>query len=163
MPFADSMVHFESQAADQRSGRTNCRKGRTMLSCRRGSNMAEAAVTMPVVLFVLMFGINVSLASYTAMVAADAAGYGARVGAVSRINPKMWAETAAQTSCNQSSVGSLCTKIYAQVDPKPGGAVTVSVTWRYPSYLAGLCSLFGGGCDQDFGGTEVAVWKKEGW
>ena len=43
-----------------------------MLSSRRGSNMAEAAITMPVVLLMLLFGINLSLASYTAVAAANA-------------------------------------------------------------------------------------------
>jgi Flp pilus assembly protein TadG len=44
-----------------------------MLADRRGAEMAEAAVVLPVVILVLMFVINGSLAGYTAMAAANAA------------------------------------------------------------------------------------------
>jgi hypothetical protein len=125
--------------------------------------MAEAAITMPVVLLVLLYGINVSLASYTGMAAYNAANYGARVGAVSRENPKMWAEAAAKTSLNQSHATGIFDPPYAQVDENTGGVVSVSIHWVYPSVFSGLCSLFGDSCPTRFEGTAVSVWKKEGW
>ncbi len=65
--------------------------------------MAEAAITMPVVLLVLLFGINMTLVSHTALIAANAANYGARVGAVSQKDAKMWAEAAARSMLPRSN------------------------------------------------------------
>jgi hypothetical protein len=125
--------------------------------------MAEAAITMPVVLLVLMFGINLSLVSHTAMVAANAANYGARVGAVSRENPEMWAEAAARAVLPRSSFAGQFDDPIAQVDDVVGGVVQVSIHWTYPSVLSSLCAFFGGYCPAKFEGTEISVWKKEGW
>jgi Flp pilus assembly protein TadG len=136
-----------------------------MIRCKRGSNMAEAAITMPVVLLVLLFGINASLAGYTGMAAYNAANYGARVGAVTR-NPdyaKFWAEAAAATSLKQSHATGIFGAPTARVDTDPGGAVVVSITWVYPSIFGGLCNFFGHICPDRFQGTAVSAWKKEGW
>jgi Flp pilus assembly protein TadG len=134
-----------------------------MLTCRRGSSMAEAAITMPVVLLVLLFGINLTLVSHTALIAANAANYGARVGAVSKKDAKMWAEAAARSILPRSNYAGLFWAPVARVDENPGGVVEVTVHWEYPSVLSGLCSLFGGTCPRMFKGDAVSVWKKEGW
>ncbi|MGB7540332.1 MAG: TadE/TadG family type IV pilus assembly protein [Anaerolineales bacterium] len=136
-----------------------------MLTCRRGSSMAEAAITMPVVLLVIMYGINVSLVSHTALVAANAASYGARVGAVSQKDARFWAEAAARTALGANRTGGEFDAPSARVDENPGGVVTVTIHWRYPSIFYGLCDLVGGGdnCPRMFEGDAVSVWKKEGW
>jgi hypothetical protein len=134
-----------------------------MFSCKRGSNMAEAAITMPVVLLVLLFGINASLAGYTGMAAYNAANYGARVGAVTQDNAKFWAEAAAMTSLKQSRATGIFGAPTARVDEAPGGVVSVSITWVYPSIFGGLCNFFGHVCPDRFQGTAISVWKKEGW
>jgi Flp pilus assembly protein TadG len=134
-----------------------------MLTCKRGSSMAEAAITMPVVLLVLLFGINLTLVSHTAMIAANAANYGARVGAVSQKNPKMWAEAAAAAMLPRSNFAGRFWAPVARVDEQTGGAVQVTIHWEYPSVLSGLCSFFGGYCPRMFQGNATAVWKKEGW
>jgi hypothetical protein len=133
-----------------------------MLFDRRGSNMAEAAITMPVVMLVLMFAINASLAGYTAVAAANAANYGARVGAVARDNTAQWASAGVQTALKKSGAPGYYS-FAVLVDPSAGGAVQVVVFWRYPSMLSGLCGLFGGDCPKNFTGTTTAIWKKEGW
>ena len=127
--------------------------------------MAEAAVTMPVVLLVLMFGINISAASYTAVAAANAANYGARIGAVSRVDPQFWAQAGAMASLSSSHAGGTFTVPFPQVDTKPGGVVVVTVSWTYPMVFKGLCLTFGGNKDicKDFSGTVMSAWKKEGW
>jgi hypothetical protein len=125
--------------------------------------MAEAAITMPVVLLVLMLGINLTLVGHTALVAANAANYGARVGAVSRENPKTWAEAAARSVLPRTSYAGQFDPPYARVDPNVGGVVVVSVHWTYPSVLSSLCAFFGGYCPAKFEGTEISAWKKEGW
>ena len=43
-----------------------------MLTHKRGAEMVEAAVTLPVVILVLMFVINGAMAGFTAMAAANA-------------------------------------------------------------------------------------------
>jgi Flp pilus assembly protein TadG len=134
-----------------------------MLSSRRGSSMAEAAITMPVVLLVLLAGINFSLVSHTALVAANAANYGARVGAVSRQEPKFWAQAAARTALGANRTGGSFDDPYVQVDENPGGVVSVSIHWTYPSIFSGICSFFGGWCPKEYEGTAVSAWKKEGW
>jgi hypothetical protein len=125
--------------------------------------MAEAAITMPVVLLVLMYGINMTLVSHTAMIAANAANYGARVGAVSQNNGRMWAEAAARSALPQSNFAGRFFAPVAMVDEEVGGVVSVTIHWEYPSVLAGLCSLFGGSCPKMFEGDAVSAWKKEGW
>ena len=132
---------------------------------RHGSNMAEAAITMPVVLLVLLFGINMTLVGHTALIASNAANYGARVGAVSQKDAKMWAEAAARAMLPQSNFAGQFDAPVAQVDENPGGVVTVTIHWEYPSVLSGLCFLFfsGGYCTRMFQGDAVSVWKKEGW
>jgi len=127
--------------------------------------MAEAAITMPIVLLVLMYGINVSLVSHTALVAANAASYGARVGAVTKENSKFWAEAAARTALGANRTGGEFDAPSAQVADVTGGVVVVTIHWKYPSIFYGLCDLVGGGenCPRMFEGDAVSVWKKEGW
>jgi Flp pilus assembly protein TadG len=133
-----------------------------MLTSRRGSNMAEAAITMPVVLLMLLFGINLSLASYTAVAAANAANYGARLGAVSRDNPEYWALAGVKGALAQSNAPGKFS--YAvQVDETAGGAIQVYVFWTYPNHLSGLCNMFGDSCPENFSGTSSATYKREGW
>jgi hypothetical protein len=135
-----------------------------MIRNRRASNMAEAAIAMPVVVLVILFALNVSAASYTAIAAAAAANYGARVGAVSQKDARVWAEGAARAYVQQARVAKNTIKsVVAQVDPTPGGVVTVTVEWEYPSIMHGLCSYFGPNCPAKFSGRAVSVWKKEGW
>jgi hypothetical protein len=133
-----------------------------MLGDKAGSNMAEAAVTMPVVLLVLMFVLNASLAGYRGMAAANAANYAAEIGATAHDQPEAWAAAAVERAMAASGAG----KDYGytiKVDKEPGGAVKVLVTWRYPSMLSGLCRLFGGNCPAYFYGTTTATRKREGW
>jgi Flp pilus assembly protein TadG len=134
-----------------------------MIRNRRASNMAEAAIAMPVVVLVILFAMNVSAASYTAIAAASAANYGARVGAVSRENPEVWAAGAVMASLSHSHAGGTFFPPNVQVDNKPGGVVSVTVHWEYPSIMHGLCSIFGPNCPEKFSGDAQSVWKKEGW
>ena len=134
-----------------------------MLSNRRGSNMAEAAITMPVVLLVMMFAINVSIAGAASVAATQAANYGARIGSVAIKDDQYYAMNAAQYAMNNSGLR-IDYSVYANVTPyHNGGYSYVAVYWKVPVYLSGLCDLFGGGCPKYFTGTSAATWKKEGW
>jgi hypothetical protein len=134
-----------------------------MLTDKRASEMAEAAISIPVVLLVLVLALNVTRAGYAAMAARNAANYGARVGAVAGSNPRQYAQSAAETSLRQSGVTGDFT-IDAQVNGEgPGGIVSVTVGWSTKTLLAGICSLFGEGCPAKFRGEARAVWRREGW
>jgi hypothetical protein len=133
-----------------------------MLTSRRGSNMAEAAITMPVVLLVLMLTINIAMASYSAVSAASAANYGARVGAVSERNQEWNAMRAVKKALANTGAGGTF-GYFVKADNNTGGGVLVVVAWSYPSYLSGLCAFFGGSCPRSFSGYASSVWKREGF
>jgi Flp pilus assembly protein TadG len=133
-----------------------------MLTDKRGAEMAEAAVTLPVVVLVLFFVINGSLAGYSAMAAENAANEGAEAGAVARLDPEGEAINEAREAIDRSGAGGTFT-IGARADKEPGGGVTVIVAWSYPSMLSGLCRYFGGNCPSHFSGVTTAIRKREGW
>ena len=124
--------------------------------------MAEAAIAMPIVVLVLLFAINASTAGYCAMSAANAANYGARVGAVARSQPENWARNAAWAALRQSHAPGVFA-VDVRVEDYPSGVVIVSVAWAYPSIMEGLCSMFSDDCPKRFYGTVSSTWKKEGW
>ena len=98
------------------------------------------------------------------MIASNAANYGARVGAVSRENRKdVGGSGCPDGMLRKSNFAGQFDAPFAQVDEQPGGVVTVTIHWEYPSVLSGLCSFFGGYCTRMFQGDAVSVWKKEGW
>jgi Flp pilus assembly protein TadG len=133
-----------------------------MLFDRRGSEMAEAAITMPVVLLVLFFAINASLAAYTGVAAANAVNYGARIGSITRIDAGTWASAAVENAWDQSGAGGSFS-YSVSVSDRPNGTCLVTGSWSYPTLLSGLCKMFGGSCPTDFHGTVTAVWRKEGY
>jgi Flp pilus assembly protein TadG len=133
-----------------------------MLTDKRGAEMAEAAVTLPVVMLVLLFVINGSLAGYTAMAAANAANEGARAGALAYEEPEAAASDAVRAAMQRSGAGGSYS-YSVKVDREPGGAVKVLVAWSYPSLLSGLCRYFGGECPSHFKGITSATRKREGW
>mgnify|MGYP000962570900 FL=1 len=71
---------------------------------RRGSSMAEAAITLPVIMLMTFAMVNVSMAWYAAVAASNAANYGARIGSVAQTDPQGLAVSAAQTRLDRKSV-----------------------------------------------------------
>jgi len=134
-----------------------------MLFDKRAGSMAEAAISMPVVLLILVFGLNVGRAGYAAMAARNAANYGARIGAVAGSNPYQYAKTAAETSLRQSGAAGEYAVDVQVIGEGPGAVITVTVTWSTPTIMSGLCRLFGEGCPATFDGRARAVWRREGW
>jgi hypothetical protein len=74
-----------------------------MLTDRRAGQMAEAAVSIPAVLLILVLALNVSRAGFAALAARNAANYGARVASVAGSNAKVYGEAAAKASNNRGS------------------------------------------------------------
>jgi hypothetical protein len=134
-----------------------------MLFDKRGGTMAEAAISIPAVLMILVFGLSVARAGWVAMAARNAANYGARIGAVSGGNPKEFAKTAAETSLKQSGASGIFLTDVQVTGEGPGGVVSVTVSWSSPTILSGVCRYFGEGCPEAFRGEARAVWRREGW
>jgi hypothetical protein len=133
-----------------------------MLTDKRAANMAEAAISMPVVLLILVFALNVSRAGYAAMAARNAANYGARVGAVAGTNARSYAESAAKASLAQSGVSGDFPVEVTILGSGRGTVVMVTVGWSSPTIMAGICSLFGEGCPKEFSGEARSAWRREG-
>jgi hypothetical protein len=134
-----------------------------MVSDNRAGSMAEAAVSMPVVLLILALALSVSSAGHAAITARNAADYGARLGAVAGTNARMYAESAARLSLAQSDVGANFPVEAVLIGDGQWSLVSVTVDWSSPTIFAGICPLFGGGCPSDFHGVAQAVWRREGW
>ena len=113
------------------------RKGST-----QGSSMAEAAITLPVVVLLTFAMVNLSMAWYAAVAASNAANYGARVGSVSQTNPTVNAVTAAQGRLDSISVGTYA--ISASGGGYRGAQVNVVVDWAVPNYIGSLITFIGG-------------------
>ena len=72
---------------------------------KKGSSMAEAAITLPVVVLLTFAMVNLAMAWYAAVAASNAANYGARLGSVAQSNPIGTAVSAAQGRLDTISVG----------------------------------------------------------
>ncbi len=127
----------------------------------RGSGMAEAAVTLPVLLLVVLGLFNLALYGFAGIHAANAANYGARMGSTSQTNPAGDAVGAAWSTLNAAPVGTY-TVSASSAGPR-GSLVAVTVTYRVPNYFQGLATLFGGGVPAEFQGSAVSYFRKEGW
>jgi len=123
--------------------------------------MAEAAVTLPVVLLAALLMINGAMAGFAAVNAANAANMGARVGSVTQGNAAAAAVAAAQDVLSRAPVGTY--RVRAWGGGAPGVPIVVQVDWEVPSFLGGLTAFFGRSGPQRFSGTATAVFRGEGW
>jgi Flp pilus assembly protein TadG len=124
--------------------------------------MAEAAVSIPALLLILVLALNASQAGLAALAARNAANYGARIASVAGSNTRLYAEEAARVSYVQAGApGNF--DVEAQVlGEGRGSVVIVTVTWSVDTLLAGICPAFGEGCPAAFSGRARAVWRREG-
>ena len=131
------------------------------LGNKKGTSMAESAITLPIVLLITLFMVNVSMAWYSANAASNAANYGARVGSVSQTNPIGNSVAAAQSQLAGIGVGSY--SVSGSGGGFRGAEITVTVDWSLPSYLGSLLSWFGGTDPANFHGTATSSFRQEGW
>ncbi len=122
--------------------------------------MAEAAITLPVVVFLTFAMVNLAMAGYASVAAGNAANYGARIGSVAQSNQINHAIAAAQTKINQTGIGDYL--IYATGGGSRGSQIAVVVEWTVPNYIGGLMSLFGGSVTT-INGSAQATFRQEGW
>jgi Flp pilus assembly protein TadG len=133
-----------------------------MLRDRRGGTMAEAAVSIPALLMILVLALNASQAGLAALAARNAANYAARIASVAGMNAKAYAEAAAKASYVQAGAPGDFTVEAEVIGEGTGSVVSVTVGWSTPTLLAGICPIFGEGCPAVFSGQARAVWRREG-
>lgn len=128
---------------------------------RRGE-MAEAAITTPVVILMMVAMINLGLVVFAQQAAQNAANYGARIGSVAQDNPAGRAVAAARQAAGHTMVGDYSVAVLA-----PGGVagstLAIEVRYQVPNLFFGLGSLFGGIPDGPFTGSAQATFRQEGW
>ena len=123
--------------------------------------MAEAAITLPVVVLLTFAMINLSLAWYAANAASNAANYGARVGSVSQTSPVGSSIAAAQGQLGSIGIGSY--SVTGSGGGSRGAEITVTVDWSVPNYMGTLVQYFVGGGPISFHGTALSSFRQEGW
>ena len=123
--------------------------------------MAEAAITLPVVVLLTFAMVNLSMAWYAAISASNAANYGARIGSVAQSNSIGYSIAATQTRLDAIGIGSY--SISARGGGFRGAQVVVSVDWVVPNYMGTLISYLGGGDQLNFAGTALSTFRQEGW
>ncbi len=127
---------------------------------RRGG-MADTAISLPVILLAALGMLNLSLASFAAVIANNAANYGARRGSVAQTDPIGAAVGAASGVVDRAHVGAY--EVNAAGGGGRGRPLQVTVHWSAPNYFAGLASLFGAGGAATIEGDAIAVFRQEGW
>jgi hypothetical protein len=123
--------------------------------------MAEAAITLPVVVLLTFAMANLAMAWYAAVAASNAANYGARMGSVSQTDPIGMAVTAAQGRLDSITVGTY--SISGSGGGYRGAQVNITVDWAVPNFIGGLMTLLGGGDQINFAGTALSTFRQEGW
>jgi hypothetical protein len=123
--------------------------------------MAEAAITLPVVVFLTLAMLNLSMAWYAAIAASNAANYGARIGSVAQTNPVGYSIAAADSRLAVTSIGTY--SVTASGGGFRGAQVMVSVDWAVPNYMGSMFSFFGGSDPVNFHGTALSTFRQEGW
>ena len=130
---------------------------RRFLRCEKGSEMTEAALTLPVMLLILMAVINLGYMAYEAQVAQAAARHGARMASVAQGAGNQVAIAQSEAAAVASST---LGRRFAGVEASgsgPGGTVKVTVRASVPQWLAGFNLLF----PSQVKGT--AFFRAEGW
>ena len=123
--------------------------------------MAEATITLPVVVLLSFAMVNLAMAWYAAVAASNAANYGARLGSVAQTNTLGTAVSAAQVRLDAISVGTFA--ISASGGGFRGAQVNVVVDWAVPNYIGSLITYIGGGDQMNFAGTALSTFRQEGW
>ncbi len=121
--------------------------------------MAEAAITLPVVVLLTFAMANLAMAWYAAVAASNAANYGARMGSVSQTDPIGTAVSAAQVRLDSISIGSY--SINGSGGGFRGAQVNISVDCQYPLYW-GAHGFIWGRSIKLFGHC-LSSFRQEGW
>jgi len=132
-----------------------------MFHHRRGE-IAEAAITLPVVMLAVLALINLSLAGFAAVNANNAANFGARMGSVAQRNPAVLAVASANQSLGVASVGDYNARVVAAGGGR-GQLLAVQVDWEVPNLFGGLARFFGAETGDTLRGAATSYFRQEGW
>ena len=129
---------------------------------RAASGFAQAAIVFPILVMLTIGLINVPLASFAAVHAANAANYGARVGSVYQTGAAQAAYEAAMREAHAVGVGAYGATVSG--GGFPGSTITVSVRWSVPNLIGPMLGAFGlGGGSSTLTGISTATFRQEGW
>ncbi len=127
----------------------------------RGQSLAEAAITLPVLLLVTLGMITLGLVGFAAVNASNAANYGARMGSTALSNPSGVAAQAAWAKITAAPVGTYTVSVTG--GGAPGQLIAVRVGYEVPNYFSGLSAFFGIPASDTFTGSFVSYFRQEGW
>ena len=125
-------------------------------------DMAEAAITTPVIVLLMVCILNFGMLAYASQAAENAANYGARRGSVAQRDPAGTAASAAAYVAENALIGDYTVAVVA-----PGGIagseLGIRVTYQVTNLMAPLGRLFPGLPQRDFTGDATAIFRQEGW
>lgn len=132
---------------------------RQFLKSKRGSELTEAAVTLPIVILLLLGIVQFGIVVYGSQMAKEAARHGARMGSVAQENPAGRAATAAFNFAETAlPIGDPQVYILA-----PGGVVGQELRIRVVYSVPNLVGGFPGLPDGPFVVFGDATARQEGW
>jgi hypothetical protein len=132
-----------------------------LLLSKHASEFAEFAIGGPIMVFLILGLMNMTMLGFASVNANNAANYAARVGSVHQQNPGQAAYAAAMESVRHAEIGDY--QVGVSGGGFPGAQINVVVTWTVPNFLGTLASFLGGSLDDDFSGTATSVFRQEGW
>lgn len=132
-----------------------------LLRDERG-DMAEAAVTLPVVILVILALFTLSMAGMAATTAANAANYGARMGSTAQADAGNLAVAAARDAVGHADIGTYRVDLLAP-GGTPGSTMAVRVRWQIPNFFAGIIRFFGRSSPDTLSGESISYFRQEGW
>jgi hypothetical protein len=133
----------------------------TLFQDSRG-DLAEAALTFPILMVLTLGLLNVGLVAFAALNASNAAHYGARVGSVSQAaDPGYAGALAALAKLEAVPVGTY--DLAAWGGDAPGDLLALQVSYRVPNWMYGFAQFFGLRAATDFSGSTTVYFRKEGW
>ncbi len=132
-----------------------------LLKDERG-DMAEAAVTLPVVMLVMLALFTLSMAGMASTTASNAANYGARIGSTAQRDAAAMAKAAALDALNHAVIGTYHVDLLAP-GGSPGSTIAVRVRWEIPNFFAGIIRFFGRSSPTTLSGQSISYFRQEGW
>lgn len=126
----------------------------------KGQSLIEAALLLPILLFVLLGFVNLALYGLVGLNASNAANYGARRGSVAQDDALTVAYGAAEAKLDQVSVGSYTVTVSG--GGGRGNLIQITIGYQCPNFVPGLERLLNlppGG----FQGQTVSFFCQEGW
>ncbi len=134
---------------------------KTFQKSERGQSLAEAAITLPVILLVTLGMITLGMVGFAAVNASNAANYGARMGSTAISDPINVATQNAWAKILAAPVGTYTVSVTG--GGAPGRLIAVRVSYEVPNYFSGLGAFFGVQASDTFTGSFVSYFRQEGW